>query len=156
MSLIRYQTPDISTWSLFLGLPTLRDEVNRLSEFSAPAFGSRPDRLSGTWNPPLDVYQDKDHVFVKTELPGLNKEDIEITLHENALSIAGERKQEKEAKEGDGYRSERFFGRFNRSVTLPVLVQSSGVTAQYKDGILTVTLAKAEEAKPKQIEVQLN
>jgi HSP20 family protein len=130
--------------------------MNRLFELSTPGFGSREDRLLGVWSPALDVYQDKDHVFVKCELPGMKKEDIEISLHENTLSISGERKVEKEVKEGDGYRSERFFGRFSRSVTLPVLVQASNVKAQYKDGILTVTLAKAEEAKPKQIEVQVN
>lgn len=110
----------------------------------------------GVWNPSLDVFQDKDHVFVKCELPGMKKEDIQITLHENTLTIAGERKHENEVKEGDSYRSERFFGRFHRSVTLPVPVQATTVTAQYKDGILAVTLAKAEEAKPKQIDVQVS
>jgi HSP20 family protein len=156
MSLIRYQAPDLSTWSPFVGLSTLRDEMNRLFDLSAPGFGSREDRLLGVWSPPLDVFQDKDHVFVKCELPGMKKEDIQISLHENTLTISGERKQDREIKEGDGYRSERFFGRFHRSLTLPVSVQSSNVTAQYKDGILTVTLAKAEEAKPKQIEVKVS
>jgi HSP20 family protein len=130
--------------------------MNRLFDLSAPGFGSREDRLLGVWSPPLDVFQDKDHVFVKCELPGMKKEDIQISLHENTLTISGERKQDREIKEGDGYRSERFFGRFHRSLTLPVSVQSSNVTAQYKDGILTVTLAKAEEAKPKQIEVKVS
>ena len=156
MSLIRYQTPDLSTWSPFVGLSNLRDEMNRLFDLSAPGFGNREDRLLGVWSPPLDVFQDKDHVFVKVELPGMKKEDIRLSLHENALTISGERKQEREIKEGDGYRSERFFGRFHRSLTLPVPVQSANVTAQYKDGILTVTLAKAEEAKPKQIEVKVS
>jgi HSP20 family protein len=156
MSLIRYQTPELSTWSPFVGLSNLRDEMNRLFDVTQPGFGSREDRLLGVWSPPLDVFQDKESVFVKTELPGMKKEDIQISLHENTLTIAGERKQEREVKEGDSYRSERFFGRFHRSVTLPVRVQASNVKAQYKDGILTVTLAKAEEAKPKQIEVQVS
>ncbi len=156
MSLIRYQTPELSTWSPFVGLSTLRDEMNRLFDLSAPGVGGREDRLMGLWSPPLDVFQDKDHVFVKCELPGMKKQDIQISLHENALTIAGERRQEQEIKEGDGYRSERFFGRFHRSLTLPVPVQPHNVTAQYKDGILTVTLAKAEEAKPKQIEVKVS
>ncbi len=156
MSLIRYQTPELSSWSPFVGLSTLRDEMNRLFDLSAPGFGGREDRLLGVWNPPLDVFQDKDHVFVKCELPGMKKEDIQISLHENTLTISGERKQETEIKEGDGYRSERFFGRFHRSLTLPVPVQASNVKAQYKDGILAVTLAKAEEAKPKQIEVKVS
>jgi len=130
--------------------------MNRLFDLSAPGFGTREDRLLGVWSPPLDVFQDKDRVFVKCELPGMKKEDIQISLHENTLTISGERKQEREVKEGEGFRSERFFGRFHRSVTLPVTVQTSDVKAQYKDGILAVTLAKAEEAKPKQIEVQVS
>jgi HSP20 family protein len=130
--------------------------MNRLFDLSAPGFGSREDRLLGVWSPPLDVFQDKDHVFLKVELPGMKKEDIQISLHENTLTISGERKQEQEVKEGDSYRSERFFGRFHRSVTLPVAVQANHVTAQYKEGILTVTMAKAEEAKPKQIEVKVS
>jgi HSP20 family protein len=130
--------------------------MNRLFDISAlPGYGGREDRLLGVWSPPLDVFQDKDHVFVKCELPGMKKEDIQISLHENVLTVTGERKHEQEVKEGDSYRSERFFGRFHRGVTLPVPVQASNVTAQYKDGILTVTLAKAEEAKPKQIEVKV-
>ena len=156
MSLIRYQAPELSTWSPFDRLSTLRDEMNRLFDLSQPGFGGREDRLLGVWSPPLDVFQDKDHVWVKTELPGMKKEDIEISLHDNTLSISGERKHEKEVKEGDGYRSERFFGRFHRSVALAVPVQTNTVKAQYKDGVLTVTLAKAEEAKPKQIEVQVS
>ena len=156
MSLIRFQTPELSTWSPFDRLSTLRDEMNRLFELSQPGFGGREDRLLGVWSPPLDVFQDKDHVFVKCELPGMKKEDIQISLHENTLTISGERKHEQEVKEGDGYRSERFFGRFHRSITLPLPVQTNNVKAQYKDGILAVTLAKAEEAKPKQIEVQVS
>ena len=156
MSLIRFQPTELSTWSPFERLSTLRDEMNRLFDLSAPGFGDREDRLLGVWSPPLDVFQDKDHVFVKAELPGMKKEDIRISLHENTLTISGERKQEQEVKEGDGYRSERFFGRFHRSLTLPVPVRTDNVKAQYKEGILTVTLAKAEEAKPKQIEVQVS
>ena len=156
MSLIRYQTPELSTWNPFVGLSTLRDEMNRLFDWQAPGFTGREDRLLGLWNPPLDIFQDKDHVFVKAELPGMKKEDIQISLHENTLTISGERKQEREVKEGDAFRSERFFGRFHRSITLPLTVQSTNVKAQYKDGILAISLAKAEEAKPKQIEVQVS
>lgn len=156
MSLIRYQLPELATWSPFDRLSTLRDEMNRLFDLTVPSFGPREDRLLGVWSPPLDVFQDKDHVFVKVELPGMKKEDINISLHDGTLTITGERKNEREVKEGDTYRSERFFGRFHRSVTLPVPVDTGNVKAQYKDGILGVTLSKAEEAKPKQIEVQVS
>jgi HSP20 family protein len=156
MSLTRYQSPELSTWSPFDRLSTLRDEMNRLFDISLPGFGGREDRLLGVWNPPMDVFQDKDSVFVKCELPGMKKEDIHLSLHDGTLTITGERKQEREVKEGEGYRSERFFGRFHRSVALPVAVQWDKVKAQYKDGILAITLPKAEEAKPKQIEVQVS
>ena len=155
MSLIRYQTPYLQTWNPANRLSTLRDEMNRLFDFSLPAWAPEDRSFSG-WNPALDVYQDQDHVYVKCELPGLKKEQIDISLHENTLSISGERKNERETKEGETSRTERFFGRFSRSVTLPTLVQGDNVKAQYKDGILTVTLAKAEEAKPRQIKVQLS
>ncbi len=156
MSLIRYQTPEFNSWSPYSQLSTLRDEMNRLFDFSLPGSTGREDRLLGVWSPALDVFQDKDHLFVTCELPGMKKEDISISLHENTLTVSGERKQEREVKEGDSYRSERFFGRFHRSVTLPVPVTAANVTAQYKEGILTVSLAKAEEARPKQIEVQVS
>jgi HSP20 family protein len=156
MSLIRYQTPELSTWNPFVGLSTLRDEMNRLFDLTGPGFSSREDRLLGLWSPPIDVFQDKDSVFVKVELPGMKKEDIHISLDDNTLTISGERKQEREVKEHETYRSERFFGRFHRSVTLPVTVNPGNVKAHYKEGILAVTLAKAEEAKPKQIEVQVS
>jgi HSP20 family protein len=155
MSIIRYQTPELSTWAPFDRLTSLRDEMNRLFDSSFPGFTRDGGLLSG-WSPVLDVYQDKDNVFVKAELPGMKKEEIEISLHEGVLSIAGERKHEEQSKEGETFRSERFFGRFHRSVSLPTAVDSAKVKASYKDGILTVTLPKAEEAKPKQITVSVS
>ena len=155
MSLIRYQQPELATWSPFDRLSSLRDEMNRLFDLSGPSFGRDTGVFSG-WSPALDVYQDKDNVFVKLELPGLRKEDIDITLQNGMLVISGERKHEEEKTEGETFRSERYFGRFHRSVTLPTNVDSGAVKASYKDGILTVTLPKAEEAKPRQIEVQVS
>jgi HSP20 family protein len=153
--LIRYQDPELATWTPFDRLTSLRDEVNRLFDSSFPGV-NRDGGLFNGWAPALDVYQDKDHVFVKAELPGLKKEEIGISLHDGVLSISGERKREEETKKGDNFRSERFFGRFHRSVALPTAVDSGKVSAAYKDGILTVTLPKAEEAKPKQIEVNVS
>ncbi len=101
----------------------------------------------------MDVYEDKDNVYVRVELPGMKKEDIELSLHNGSLSVSGERKSEEKFKGAEAYREERFFGRFQRTVTLPTPVAADKVKAQYKDGILSVTLPKAEEAKPKQIEL---
>ena len=102
----------------------------------------------------MDVYQDKDQFTVRVELAGLKKEEIDISLHGDTLTIAGERKHQENADQG--FRTERFFGKFQRSLTLPALVNAEKVKATYQNGILTVTLPKAEEAKPKQIEIALS
>jgi HSP20 family protein len=153
MSLIRYQVPELTNWSAFDRLASLRDEFNRLFDWTAP---SRDSGLFSGWSPALDVYDDKDHLVVKVELPGLKKEEIEISLHDGTLTVSGERKLEEDVNEGQTFRSERFFGKFQRSLTLPTAVDSTKVKAAYKDGILTVELPKAEEAKPKQIEVSIS
>ena len=94
--------------------------------------------------------------MLKAELPGMKKEDIDISLQGDVLTLSGERKEEETFDKAETYRSERFLGKFQRSLTLPVTVSADKVQASYKDGILTVTLPKAEEAKPKQIEVKVS
>jgi HSP20 family protein len=89
------------------------------------------------------------------ELPGMKREDIDISLHDGSLSIAGERKSERKVEDGVLSRSERFFGRFQRTIVLPTSVAPDRIKAQYKDGILSVLLPKSEEAKPKHIDVQV-
>ena len=153
MSLIRYQTPELSNWSSLDRLASFRDEVNRLFDFSWP---SRDSGLLSGWSPTMDVFDDKDNFVVKAELPGMKKDEIDLSLHDGVLTISGERKHEREAKEGGTFRSERYFGKFQRSVTLPAAVDGNKVSASYKDGILTVELPKAEEAKPKQIAVNVS
>lgn len=149
--LTRYQDPELMPPRL----STLRDEIDRLFDLSFPSF-TREMGLLSNWSPALDIHQDKDNVFVRVELPGMKKEDINISWHEGVLSISGERKREEETKEGETFRTERYFGRFHRSVTLPSAVDVSQVKALYRDGILEVTCPKAEEAKPKQIEVSVS
>ncbi len=153
MSLIRYQSPELNPWLAFDRLPSLRDELSRLFDFALP---TRDSGLFSGWTPALDVYDEKDNFVVKAELPGLKKEDIDINVHNGVLTISGERKQEAEKKEGQTFRSERYFGRFQRSVTLPAAVDVSKVKASYKDGVLTIDLPKAEEAKPKQIAISVS
>lgn len=153
MNLIRYEDPaELSTWTPFNRLATLRDEMDRLFGLTTPRdFG-----LVNGWSPALDIYQDKDDVIVKVELPGMKKEEISISMHEGMVSISGERKTETESKEGESFRRERFYGKFHRTIALPTAVNPNKVKAAYKDGVLTVTLPKAEEAKPKQIEVSVS
>ena len=153
MSLIRYQFPETSNWSPTDRLSTLRDEVNRLFDFSWP---SRDSGLFSGWSPALDVHDDKDSLSVQVELPGVKKDEIDIALHDGVLTVSGERKIERERKEDETFRSERYFGKFRRSVTLPTAVDAGKVKASYKDGILTIDLPKAEEAKPKHIAVSVS
>jgi len=153
MSLIRYQAPELANWGSFDRLASLRDEMNRLFDFSFP---SRDSGLFSGWSPALDVYDEKDSLLVKVELPGMKKEDIQINLQNGVLTVSGERKHEFEKKEGETFRSERYFGKFQRSVTLPTQVASDGIKASYKDGVLAIRLPKAEEAKPRQIDVDVS
>lgn len=148
MSLIRYHFPEVSNWPSSDRHSTLRDEVNRLFDFSWPS------RESG-WTPALDVHDDKDCLTVQVELPGVKKDEIDIALEDGVLTVSGERKTERVSKEGESFRSERYFGKFQRTVTLPAAVDTGKVQASYKDGILTIDLPKAEEAKPRQITISV-
>lgn len=154
MTLIRYQKPEINPWFSIEPFGRLQEEINRLFEQTLPDWAPIP-RLMGAWGPALDLYEDKDNLVAKLELPGMKKEDIEVSLHEGTLMVTGERKAEQTFKDAQAHRSERFHGRFQRSVALPVPVNADKVKASYEDGILTVTLPKAEEAKPKQIAVNV-
>ena len=154
MSLIRYQSPELSAWPSFDRWANLRDEMNSLFELPLAANFGRQAQLFSGWAPALDLYQNNDNVVAVVELPGMRKEEIEISLHDGMLTIAGERKSV--SGEGDNAeRTERFSGKFRRSITLPTRVEAGKVTASYKDGILTVTLPKAEEAKPKKVAVSI-
>jgi HSP20 family protein len=151
MHLIRYQTPELSNWPTLDRWSNLRDELNSL--FDLP-FGSNSRRqdLFGGWSPALDLYQNNDNLVAVVELAGMRKEEIEISLHDGTLTISGERKSSTSNGEKTE-RTERYVGSFRRSITLPARVDANKVSATYRDGILTITLPKAEEAKPKRIDV---
>jgi HSP20 family protein len=144
MRLVRYQNPGL-IWPGFERLSFLQDELDQL--FESPLTD---------WAPALDVYEDKDNLVVQTELPGLKREDINVTLQDGVLVISGERRTEEKRNEGEIRRQERFYGKFQRTLTLPTPVAADKVKAQYKDGILIVTVPKAEEAKPRKIDVSVN
>ena len=144
MKLVQYQRPNLA-WPGFGRLLNLNDELDRLFETSLQA-----------WAPALDVHEDKDKFTVNLELPGLKHEDIDVHLEDGSLIISGERKSEAVTEGTEVHRQERYYGKFSRALTLPTAVAADKVKATYKDGILTVTLPKAEEAKPKQIDVTIN
>jgi HSP20 family protein len=134
-------------------LNRIRSAIDRIFENPFDLLAPSTSFFEG-WEPSVDIYEDKDKVTVRAELPGMKQEDIDVSLQGNTLAISGERKQEEERKEGQTYRSERFFGRFQRIITLPVQVDASKIKASYKDGVLTINLPKAEDAKRKQIEIK--
>jgi len=146
---MRWQKPESNVWSPFRQMSVLSDELDRL--FNLPLNGT-----ANSWLPPLDLYEDGDHLVLKAELPGMKKEEIDISLQGDVLTLSGERKEEEVYNKGDTHRSERFLGRFERTLALPYVVNSANVQASYKNGVLTVTLPKAEEAKAKQIEVKVD
>jgi HSP20 family protein len=143
------------TWPSLGRLSDLRDEIGRLFEAPLEQLAQNSNLLRG-WTPSIDVNEDKDNYYVRAELPGMKKEEIDISLHEGCLSLSGERRSERKLEEAEVYRAERFFGRFQRTISLPRTVAGDKVKAGYKDGVLTITLPKAEESKPKQIDVHVD
>jgi len=155
MKLMRYTRPDLWNLSPLDQMTSLRDEINRL--FEAP-FGelARSGEFFNGWAPALDLREDNDNLVASVELPGMKKEDLDVSVQDGVLSISGERSREDKTEEGGTYRSERYYGRFHRTVALPKPVKLDGIKAAYQDGILTVTMPKTEEARPKQIEVNVS
>jgi HSP20 family protein len=155
MQLTRSQRRDVGDWSPANQLGRLRNQINRLFEFPFETELGVTSSLEA-WSPTIDVFENKDNVTVKAEIPGMRKEDIDVSVEGNIVSICGERREEKEEGKGtSNYRSERYFGRFYRSIPLPSAVDSGKVAAKYQDGVLTVTLPKTEEAKRKKIDIQV-
>jgi HSP20 family protein len=148
MTLVRWSDP-------FREFAQLQDRINRV--FS-DAYGRSDEGLmtSGTWVPPVDIFQNGDHeVVLKAELPDMTREDIDITVDNGTLTIRGEKKLSQEVKEESFHRIERRYGTFSRSFSLPQTVDSAKVGAEYKNGVLTVRLPLREEAKPRQIKVDV-
>ena len=143
-------------WDTLEEWGSVQDRLNRLFE---ETFGRYPvgkkETLERTWAPVVDIYEEKDNIIVKAELPGIKKDEVSIEIKDNVLTLSGERKYEQEKKKENYHRIERFYGKFSRSFTLPETVQVDKVKANYKDGVLEITLPKAEETKPKAIPIKI-
>jgi HSP20 family protein len=109
----------------------------------------------GTWAPAVDIYETEKEIVLKADLPGLKLEDVDISLNNNVLSVRGERRFEKEVKDDNYHRVERAYGNFVRTFTLPNTVNVEQIDASYENGVLKITLPKREEARPKQIKVNV-
>jgi len=152
MSLIRWNpTREINAWPS--ELVNFQREMNRLFD----NFARNDEGTTGLslWMPAVDVAERDDEYLVRLELPGVRKDDVKITIENNVLTIRGEKKREENINENDYRRMERSYGSFVRSFTLPTAVRPDKIEAKSQDGILTVRLPKADEARPKQIEVQV-
>ena len=138
-------------WDPFQELVAMNNRLSRtLSDPSTP----RAEESVGTWTPPVDIFEREDQLVVRAEIPGVQKEDMDVLVENGVLILHGERKREVEINEGNAHRMERMHGMFTRSFSLPTTVDTTKVAAIYKDGVLEVTLPKAEAAKPKQIVIQ--
>ena len=140
----------------FRDLLSLQERMNRLFNESYRSQQTSEDdwALGGTWAPAVDIYEQDNNIVIKTELPGLDPKDVDIRLDNNVLTIKGERKLDNEVKKENYHRVERSYGAFTRSFTLPNTVDPNSIKAEFKDGLLRITLPKREEAKPKQIQIQ--
>jgi HSP20 family protein len=140
----------------FCGPSAAQNQFERfLREAFSPVSGEG-EVSTRTWAPPVDIYENGDNLVLKAELPGVNPDDVEIRVEDNTLYLKGERKFEKEVKEQNYHRVERSYGSFTRSFSLPNSVDADKVAANYKDGVLTLTMPKKEEAKPKTIKINVD
>jgi len=155
MALIPWR-PRETWWDPLRDLEAIQNEMNKMFNSSLVRWGDRDvGLLEGAWSPAIDVYDSKDNVMVKADIPGMKKDEIEVSVHGDTLIIKGEKKQEKEVKEKDYVRTERFYGSFNRAISLPAAVDASKVNATYKNGVLELVLPKKEESKPKQLKIDI-
>jgi HSP20 family protein len=142
----------------FGDLASMQDRINRIFGDAYLRNGTDDDVMNrGDWRPPVDIYEnDKHEIVLRAELPGLKREDLDIRVENNTLTLRGERKRDAEVKQESYHRVERSYGAFSRSFSLPTTVNTEKVQATFADGVLTITLPIREEAKPRQIQVQVH
>ena len=146
----------IVRWDPLRDLVNLQERMNRMFDDSFRGIGrtgSEDWALGGSWAPAVDIYEHEGNIVLKAELPGIDPKDVDVRLENNTLTLRGERQLDNEVKQESYHRVERAYGAFTRSFTLPSVVDQDKIKADYKDGVLKVTLPKREEAKPKQINI---
>jgi HSP20 family protein len=154
MAIVRFR-PFSQAVDSFRDFGDMQAEVNRLFD----NFLGRPTQphagMERVWAPAVDMYETKDALVVAAELPGLVEKDIHLSIVGDVLNVRGERHWNQEVKQENYYRGERWYGKFERSLPLPMPVQADKVTATYRDGVLTITLPKVEEIRPKEIKIDV-
>jgi HSP20 family protein len=139
----------VMRWSPFSDLNALQARVNRLFD----EIGHSDETNTTLWTPMADIYENQDNLVLKVELPGMDQNNIDLRLENNVLTIRGSRNFDNEVKAENYHRVERSYGTFSRSFSLPVVVDQEKIAADYKDGILKITLPKKEQAKAKRIQI---
>jgi HSP20 family protein len=145
-------------WDPFHDLASIQSRMNRIFDdtFRGQRGGAEDDwALGGNWAPAVDIFEQNGNIVLKAELPGIDPKDVDIRVENNVLSLRGERKFESEVNRENCHRVERAYGTFSRSFTLPNVVNTEKIKADYHDGVLQVTLPQKEEAKPKQISISV-
>jgi HSP20 family protein len=143
----------VERWEPFHNLNDIQGEMNRLFD----SFFGRPSAVAAErmWAPLTDMYESKDDLFVTFELPGVREKDVNVSITGDMLTVKGERRFERDLQEEGYHRLERVYGKFERSIPLPIAVQPEKVKATYRDGVLEIRLPKVEEVKPKEIKIEV-
>ncbi|RJP22861.1 MAG: Hsp20/alpha crystallin family protein [Candidatus Abyssobacteria bacterium SURF_5] len=156
MALIRWR-PRTEVDPFLRGFRDLQEEINRMFNYTLsggwPSY--RNDMAEGAWAPAINVLEEKDDIVVSADLPGMSEKDIDVTIVGDTLTIKGEKKHEEKKDDGNYHMFERVFGAFQRAITLPALVESDKAKASFKNGVLEIRVPKKEEAKPKQLKVNI-
>jgi HSP20 family protein len=149
----------IVRWEPFRNLAAVQDRMNRIFDdafHGVSRQGAEEDgALGGSWAPPVDIYEHEGTLVLKTELPGIDPKDVDVRVENNVLTLRGERKVDQELKRESCHRVERAYGTFSRSFTLPNVVDTTNIKAEFKDGVLRLTMPTREEAKPRQIQIEI-
>ena len=144
-------------WGPFDDLLTIQEKMNKLFEdtlIRSGGFGSDEEFSITSWMPPVDIYETGDSIILKAELPEISREDVEINVDNNVLTLSGSREMEKNTEKENFHRVERSYGSFKRSFTLPSTIDQDNIDASFENGVLMITMAKKDESKPRQIEIK--
>ncbi len=144
-------------WDPFADLLSIQEKMNKLFEDTlhrSGSFDADEEFRMANWIPPVDIYETTDEIILKAELPEVKKDEVEINVDNNILTLTGKREFEKETEKENFHRIERSYGGFKRSFNLPATIDQEKIDADFKNGILKITMRKKEESKPRQIEIK--
>ena len=143
----------LTRWDPFRDLSIMQERMNRMFEDAGRGWGGEEPSSTTTWSPAVDIYETESEIQVQAELPGVDRKDISLNLEKNILTLKGERHFEKETTQENYHRIERAYGGFSRSFSIPAIVDEEKIRAEYKEGVLKISLPKKAQVKSKQIQI---